>query len=349
MHKGKIVFVMKDKKWRFIVAFLFTAAFIIPCACKTTPSDPPSEKEEVRIRTASKPSFKTVSFSAPTVPVGDMIRRFGESNKGGIVLMSGLEERAAGAVEFAKKSYEDAVANFAASINCTYLYTPHYYFILPTGYEQLLEVRLDMGMHEAFHSLRATVAFGSKTPVYTVCTVLSQSLDTTIVTDNHLAEAIVGEYFLTDVPLSVILEAMLQSARVPPDAFIVESTPEYLFLRSSHNPHPASSLLNDSSDSIANASILKRTVSLTLPGNSASVDANAFIASSIPLKEALTPLTEQLGIEVAAHRKLADIPIMPCVMNNISLETALNLLLWQWPVHHFGYEIQPNRVLLRER
>ena len=57
---------------------------------------------------------------------------------------------------------------------------------------------------------------------------------------------------------------------------------------------------------------------------------------------------EQLGVKVTAQRRLAEIPINPVVFKNVRLETAMNLLLRQWPLAGFVWELQADRILIRE-
>lgn len=291
------------------------------------------------------PNFPSVSFEHPMSPVGDMLRLFGEQTGGGVVLMNGLEERAAEAVTFRNKAYEQAVSVFAGAIDCIYVYMPHYYLIMPEGYEILQETRLSSALDARYRTMRASVSFGAKTHLYNVFAALSRNLEITIVADNFIAEARCGELFLNDVSMDVIIEAVLQSARVTADTFIVESTPEYIFLRAPQNTAPSSIVLNASALDAARLALLDRQVSLILPDR----NAHAFAEAPITLREALLPLTEQLGVEVVAHRTLADIPVNPCAMYQVRLGTALDLLIRQWPLPEFGYEVQADRILIRER
>ncbi len=125
----------------------------------------------------------------------------------------------------------------------------------------------------------------------------------------------------------------------------MESTAEYIFIRAPQNTTPPSLLLNPSSLDAEQRVLLDRTVTVALPDRRT----HAFMAAPIPLRDALRPLTDQLGVEIAAQRTLADIPVNPCVMRQVRVETALALLIRQWPVPEFGYELLPERILIRER
>jgi hypothetical protein len=294
------------------------------------------------------PSFSSVNFEHSIAAIGDVIRAFGEQVGGGIVLMSGLEERAAPALAFRQMPYQEAVAELAGFIECDYIHTPHYYMILPPEYHVLENMQIGDALDVRYAALSASVAFGAKTELYKVFAVLGESLDITIIADNIIAEARCGELFIEELPLPVVLQALLQSARIMSDSVVVESTPEYIFIRSVQNVGETKRVLNKTAMTPEQQTLLDKSVSLTLPNRSASAQ-GAFASNPIPLSDALLPLTEQLGVEVVAQRRLADIPINPCQMNAIPMETALNLLLRQWPLFDFGFEVQEGRILIREK
>lgn len=326
------------------------------CACstngkegKTVAKPAPPDAAQEPPTAAAKPSFNAVTFSHPASPLGDMLRAFGERAGGGFVLMSGLEERATPAVDFKNEPYDRAITAFAASIHSTTTHTPHYYLILPPDYGVLQQVTLAEKLDPAYRSLTAGAVFGAKTPLFAVFSALSRSLEITIVADNYVAEARCGELHLPDLPLPVILEAVLQSARIGADAFVLESTPEYIFFRAPRNESPASLRVETASAPPDAQALLDKPVSLSLPPAAESQDTFVYASEPLPLHSALYALSEQLGIEVVAQRRLADIPINPCVFNKVRLATALDLLIRQWPLAQFGWELQPGRILLRQR
>jgi hypothetical protein len=204
-------------------------------------------------------------------------------------------------------------------------------------------------LDERFRNMRASAVFGAKTELYILFSALSESLDTAIVADNFIAEPRCGELYLPEAPLGVILEAILQSARVAPDSFVVESTPEYVFLRAAQNQSPPSVEIGSGPPDPSRQALLEKKVSLVIPPLGKDGQADVFAARPIPLHAALQVLTEQLGIEVVAQKQLANIPINPCVLKGVRLSTALDLLIRQWPVPEFGWEVQPERILIRKR
>ncbi len=316
--------------------------------CATTPPRKGDKPAAALPSTTEAPSFDRVRFEHDTSPIGDVVRLFGREIGGGLVLMSGLEERSMPAISMRDIPYQEAVARFAASIDCVYLHTPYYFMILPSGYEVLQDIDLSGDLPEAHRVMAASVTLGAKTELYNAFAALSKSAGVTLVADNFIAETRTGEMFLPDAPFHVALEAIMQSARIAPGTFVVESTPEYIFIRAVQNTGPTERLLNEATLTSEQRALLSRTVSVVLPEEQA-VSHAAFTAQPASLHNMLLPLSNQLGIEVVAQRRLADIPINPCVIQDVRLETALNLLLRQWPLPDFGFEIQENRILIRER
>ena len=197
--------------------------------------------------------------------------------------------------------------------------------------------------------MNVSAAFGAKTELFIVLAALSESLDITVVADNFIAESCCGEVHLPEAPLAVILEAILQSARIPPDTLVVESTAEYIFLRAARNESQASLRLDTGSLTAEQSALLDKEVSLSLPGVPGDKEGLIFAFEPIALREALYPVSEQLGIKVVAQRRLVDIPVNPVVIKKVRLETAMNLLIRQWPLTGFCWELQANRILIREQ
>ena len=296
-----------------------------------------------------KPSFPDITFAHAPGPAGDILRALGEQAGGGVVLMSGLEERAVPGVSFKQEPYDRALARFAESIASVCTHTAHYYLILPSDYNALQEVVLEDKLDPLYRDITAGAVFGAKTPLFSVFSALSVSLDITILADNYIAESRCGELHLPELPLPVILAAILQSARIGTDAFTVESTPEYIFFRAPRNEHPPSVRIESASPPADAQALLDKRVSVTLPPLPDSKNQFVMASEPMPLREVLYPLTEQLGIEVVAQRRLADIPVNPCVFRNVRLSTALDLLIRQWPLAQFGWELQSGRVVLKQR
>lgn len=320
-------------------------AFPFGCVTSDNAENDPVGREGIPL---APPSFPSVTFEHEMGSVGDAIRALGVQREGGVVLMSGLEERALPKVIFRHTPYQNVITQIADAIECDCLYTSSYYLILPAAYHALQNLQISEDLDVRYKSLSASVAFGAKTELYNAFSMLGASLDITIIADNMIAEARCGELFLANAPFPVILEAVLQSARIAPGTFVVESTPEYIFIRSLQNRGTESRVINSSTLTHEQKALLDEEVSLVLPDRKAAAR-NTLAAAPITLQEALLPLTVQLGVEIVVQKKLGDIPINPCRMSAVNLETALTLLLRQWPLPGFGFEVQEGRILIRER
>ncbi len=320
------------------------------CACSTVPGKNKPSPDTSSKNGPQKPVFSPVTFAHAISPAGDLLRDFGEQTSGGFVLMSGLEERAIPAVDFRNKAYEQVMAHIAEALGCTYKATPYYFILLPSEYKLLENVSFSEKMNETYGNFTASAVFGAKTELFIVFAVLSESLGLTIVADNFIAETHCGELHLPEAPLHVVLEAIIQSARISPDTLVLESTPEYLFLHATRNESETSLCHDATALTAEQQALLDRPVSLSLPGIPGEGKEDVIFAfQPIPLGDALFPLTEQLGIEVVAQRRLRNIPVNPIIFKNVRLQTALDLLIRQWPVTGFTWELQANRILIRER
>ena len=327
-----------------MTGILILQLFIAGCVTSTKP---PTESDSLNTVDLKPPSFEPVTFEHEMRPIGDTIRAFGAEVGGGIVLMSGLEERALEAVKFKKTAYQDAVTEMAGAINCGYIHTADYYLILPEEYQVLQHIQIAEQLDDSYKELTASVTFGARTHLFNVFSVISESMGITVIADNIIAEARCGEISLGEVSLAAILEAVLQSARISPNSFVVESTKEYIFIRSVKNEGLVERLLNPTEITSEQRSLLDKQVSLLLPDNNVAVQ-TAFSADPVPLREVLASLTRQLGIKITAQRQLGEVPINPCRMHNVRLETAMNLLLRQWPLPDFGFEVQEDKILIRQ-
>lgn len=317
-------------------------------ACSTL-KKPESSVDAPPTASTEKPVFGKVNFSHDVGPVGDVLRAFGEQQGGGFVLMSGLEERAVSAIQIKQDSYEDAMRKFAEAISCACVSNPWHYTILPADYTHLQELNIGDSLHERYRPLRAQAVFGAKTPLYVVFAALSANLNLTILADNYIAEARCGEIHLPDAPLEAILEAVLLSARIAPESLAVESTEQYIFFKDTKNESSASMQLSADNLTEAQQALLNRPASLVLPGVSDKTAESIFALEPVPLREALQPITDQLGVPLAVQKRLADVLINPCVFNEVPLSIVFDLILRQWPMPVAGWELRPDGVLIRVR
>src|SRR5690606_17154702 len=154
----------------------------------------------------------------------------------------------------------------------------------------------------------------------------------TIVVDNALGETRTGLLSLPSMPFAQALKAVLQSARVDPAVLAVESTEDYVFLYVPKQGAPENLLLNRDALTAEEQASLSRRVSLVLPELLRDRHQVARYAGARPLEALLPALSAQLGMEVNVQSRFREIPINPVVMNGVTVETALDLLIRQWPV-----------------
>ena len=204
-------------------------------------------------------------------------------------------------------------------------------------------------LNERFRRETVALDFTPATPLFLLLAVVSQSMNAAIVADNALAEARTGLLSLPPTPFPKALEAALQSARIDPSILAVESTDDYVFLYVPTGQARTDLLLNRAALSQAERDLLARRVSVTLPEVPRDPGRMPHLAGARPLGSVLPALSAQLGMEVQAPPRIREIPVNPAVMNGVSVETALNLLIRQWPLPIFGYEVHGRTVLIRQR
>ncbi len=331
------------------LSLVLALAVLGACTPARQRQDKPAAKP-APVNTATVAAFPKITFNHETASLGDMVRTIGQESGGGIVAMAGLEERSIEAVSVQHEPYDSLVKQLANGAECLSAPLANAYFIYPEQYQALLEISLEGRLNEHFTAMNASVAFGAKTRLSNVFSVLSESLGTTIVPDNLIADAVCGEIFMDKAPLQAVLEAVLMSARIPAQEIAVDCTGEYLFIASLRNTAPKTVLLSDENSlSPEQKAELERVVDVVMPETGENPIQAAFSAKPTRLKDVLTPLTRQMNIEVAAKKVLADVPINPCTMHKVRVRTAMDLLIRQWPVPNFGYEMNGNQLLIRAR
>jgi hypothetical protein len=320
---------------------LLAASGVLVAGCvsggqaKGSGTEPAAQRETATKSTRQFPSISLDTADYPTL--GAAFRHIGETSGGSAVLMSGMEDLLAPpSLKLQHADFVQGVQRLLTGRDCRIQATPAYLFIYPAGYEQLEALSLVGQVDPALDARRATFALGAGTDLYNGLALLSTSLNTTIAADNLLAEVWCGELFLEDASISTIVEAMLKSARVTPGAVSIQSTGDYLFLRSAENGNRADACLGRGALTPEQQALLQRRVSFRLPYPAAGP---AFESGPRPLSDVLPHLSSQLGIPVSAEPALASLLVNAAVINQVPLETALNLIVWQWPLAQFGYRV----------
>ncbi|MCH7959379.1 MAG: hypothetical protein IID08_04585 [Candidatus Hydrogenedentes bacterium] len=278
--------------------------------------------------------------------LGTICRELGAASGKGIVLMYGIEARQVGPYDLRNADYGSIVRRLAADADCEVLERPDYFFLHPPGYAQLGKLSLRGTLHARYQQSTAAVVFGAGTPLHQAFAILGQATETTIVADNAIAAARTGELALDTLSLDAALEAILQSARVPSDVFQLESTEEFIFIRSTGNLHPETLLrLGDGLTRIPSS--LERRVNLILPDGAGDGSTSHVDTDARPLRSVLASLSEQLGMRVEIDHALSQLPVNPVVMNNVRIRTAMDLLIRQWLRPDFVYEVTDTGLRIR--
>jgi hypothetical protein len=322
-------------------ALIVCAGFFSGCATSAKSADAAS--------TGPAPKFPRVSLVQDINSLGQTVRTVGEQAGGGCVVMNGLEDRLLPALRLTKVPYEQYVSQLAKDVECIYQRTPAYYFIYPQGYEVLTSLTLEGKLSPKYSNQSAAMAFGSNTELFNALAVISRNMGLTILADNALGDARVGELIVPQAPLQAGLEAILKSARSAPDSLVVDCTDEYLFLYTAANRSPKDTLINGAELTPEEQTALDRLVSATVPRMKTGGSEAAFMHTAIPLKEVLGDLSSQIGVTVTAEDSLMDLPVNYCVMNNVRVRTAMDLLIRQWLVPHFGYEFRDGQIRIRQQ
>lgn len=281
--------------------------------------------------------------------LGTIGRELGASSEKGIVLMYGIEERIVGPYDLDDAKYGVIVRRLAADADCEVLEKPNYFFVYPPGYARLADLSLHGTLHARYRQSTVAVALGAGTPLHQAFAILGQATETTIVADNAIAAARTGELALDTLPLDDALEAILQSARVPSNVFRLESTEEFIFIRSTGNRHPKNLLWMEEDMTQDLQPSLERRVDLTLPNRSAYGSPPRFDTDARPLRSVLASLSEQLGLRVEIDPALGQLPVNPVVMNDVRIGTAMELLIRQWLRPDFIYEVTDTGLRLGAR
>ena len=332
---------LKSKQMRTLCVIL-ACGLMAACTTMPRPSQPPPE---------------ALAFTAPTVTmaepervtIGDTVQRLGEEVGGNLVLMSGIEYQVIGPFEFKQTPYHVVAQVFAEQSDCVAELGEHYFFIYPQSYEILLGVSLEGRLDPAYADRKTEMYFRAGTQLFRVFAMLSHTFGITLVGDNAIAEAACGEIALSDITLQHALEAILQSARIPPAAFEIERSDEYLFIRAAQNRHPRELLLNPKALTAEQVAQLDRRVDVAVPVLQRDPEHVRVPDSASRLGDMLEILSDQLGVTVEAQPALRHFPINPVVLNDVRVRTALDLLVRQWLVPLFGYEVTETGILFKRR
>ena len=290
-----------------------------------------------------------VSFRYDGGTLGDVVRAAGEQCGGGMVLMYGGEAIPVGPIHQQRSRYDALIHQICEKANVQSSVTPYYYFIRPAGYESLESLAIAPQLDPGLAEIKASVSFGAGTKLYNVFAVLSHIVRRTVIADNVVSEAAVGELFLTKAPLPVILEAVLQSARLRPDAIAAESGDGYVLLHARENVSAAAHSDHREGLSEEAQRLLGRKVTVYLP-ELPPEGAQMFVYhAGKSLGGTLAALSRQVGVNVYAEGNVADLPVTPGVYIDLPVRTVMDLLIRQWPVPGFDWELREDGLHIIRR
>lgn len=278
--------------------------------------------------------------------LGQAFRYVGETFGGGAALTAGLEDRPVSNQGLGRSGFVAGLERLIDPYGCKTQVTPFYVFVYPEGYEEVAALSLTGKVAPRLESTRASFAIGAGTDLFNALALLSTSIQMTVVADNLVADAWCGEVFLQDAPVSAIVEALLKSARVAPGLIEVESADAFLFIRSSSNQSQSPSCLNAGELTAEQRATLASPVAFRLPDNGPEL---TFQSEPATLAKVLPVLTQALGVPVTATDEMGRLPVNIAVFRGISAETALDLVVRQWPLPRYGYRMDETGIHFCER
>ncbi len=334
--------------------FLAVAVCLLLAACATGRADREKAKagdalpkEIAKPPVASKEAAPLVTIAQEMDTLGNTVVHFGEAVGGSLVVMKGIENRRVPPMNYKKTGFKKVATEIAGATQCNIVTYPNYTFLYPAGYENLLGLSLANRIDPAIATRTVAMTFGSDTPLHKAFTLLSAALGATVVADNVLAEARTGAVTLAESPVGDALEAILKSARVVPEAFQVESTPEYVFFYAGPRVPTHTTLIGADALKPEDNAYLDTVVDLYLPSKPDDTKNYEIPSHALPLGRVLDALSQQLGRTVVAAPGMEEFPVNPCALIKVRVRTAMDLLIRQWPVPDFGYAMEGGRIVIR--
>jgi len=328
---------------------LAALALLLAAGCATTGEGTAVNGEVVPVADDEAPprprdADPSVTLQEDFSALRDMFRLVGETHGGNVAVVEGIGLQPTNPVNWQRTPYRRVVEDLARHVQAEVQDASHYYFVYPPGYEALLPLSLQGMLGEAGDDI-VDCAFGEGTPLFDVFALLSKSLNRAIVADNILAESTSGEIILNGAPLWAVLEAVLKSARVVPGTFEIDVTEEYIFLHASQPQRPRQFLSGRDRLTDAQRQALGRTVTVEL----APQRRNAPQDGAQTLEQVLTPLSQQMGVAISTEARLRDLPVNPVYLPNVRVETALDLIVRQWPYPIFIYRFAEEGIRIVTR
>ncbi len=314
----------------------------LPESSTATPTTEPIQFAQARPTTPIVALTEPFEFVSTKNSVALLTRDLSAKSGRSIILMNGLEPSQAGPYEKKKHTAGEWIDQIAADAGMRVAHHPSYDFVFAPGYEIVNETSVQSNLNHALGARETTLHIEFGTPLFAALALLSHSLQSTIIADNIVADARCGEIHLHNVTVAEALGALLQSARIPNQSFHLQSEDETTFLYSAGRPLRDRVRVESAGE--VRPDWLDRRVTLYLPSAPAEPGHMQGYGRALPLSESLAELERQTGLHFEADARVHSLPINPAVMPNIKLESALDLIVNQWPLPHFGYRANGNTV-----
>lgn len=323
-------------------------ATILLVGCATTTDAPPPPESE---RTEPKPAASTrdgnVTFSTDASDLGRVLRSLAAIIPRNVVVMNGAHVRPVGPYRWQNVSWTDVLDTLAEDAGVTRFDCGDYDFLAPPEYEPLSRVNLETMIPAGFSLPKGSVVVGADTPLFDAFALISQACNTTIIADNAVASARTGELSMPEIDGVDAIEALIKSARLDTSVFAIAAGADHLLFHARGNEPRANIIANPEALNPEQRTALDRRVNLRLPrAEPVANEVGAYVSATL-LETALPELSEQLGVRVTADPRLRRFPVNPCLMNGVTAETALRLIVNQWLAQDFVAEVREDSILLR--
>jgi hypothetical protein len=291
----------------------------------------------------SRDGATAFDFASPRTSLVLAVRDLSAKSRRSVVLMNGMELTAqVGPYDSKKFSLDQWLDRIAEDAGVRVEHAPNYDFLFPPGYEVLNGGSIAPRLDPALAGRRTSLHFDLDTPLFSALALLSHSLRTAIVADNIVADARCGETHLYDVTLAEALDALLRSARIADRAFKVKGDADSVLLYSPARPLREKPFVQAPGE--ARPDWIDRRVTLYLPAAPDQPEHLRGYARAVPLESCLTEIGRQTGLRFEADARMLALPVNPVVMVNVPIQTAIDLIVNQWPLPHFGYRVSGDTV-----
>lgn len=275
-----------------------------------------------------------------------VVRRMGLEFPVSIALLNGAESRWV-QIEKPDKDWEKLLVQVVSSAGLVCHSERGYYFLYPPEYpvyESLAMYPFAERLPSKFREIKLSAGFGVGTQLYNVLNSLNFTYGCNIVADNTLAELPVGEVVVNQLSLDLVLEMVIKSARISPQMLRMCMGEDFIFLYTPLNKSMAKWQNCECFNSKNEDERLSKRIDISLPEIIKKGKNLPFYNSAKSLKSMASIISTQLGVDVVLEPGTEELPVNPLYLSNISIETALNLIVYQWLEDSYGYVFENGKV-----